>query len=158
MGCCLLRDWLGEVRSEVETEGALTESIIEKLGNRFGGKTNSLVSQPDRLRLKMEMARSGQNPSSLDGEKTETLAFLDSKINGFKNRREEHMEDELNENDARQAAAVLPSGKVLDKILRYETKLERQLYRAMAQLERVQRLRNGEAVPAPLSVQISERG
>jgi hypothetical protein len=47
---------------------------------------------------------------------------------------------------------------VLDKILRYETKLERQMYRAMAQLERVQRMRRGEAIPAPLSVEVSGRG
>ena len=60
--------------------------------------------------------------------------------------------------EARQAAAVLPSADVLDKILRYETKLERQMFRAMAQLERMQRLRNGEAIPAPLSLQVSERG
>ena len=62
------------------------------------------------------------------------------------------------EYEARRAAAVLPSGEVLDKILRYETKLERQMYRAMAQLERVQRLRRGEAIPAPLSVEVSDRG
>ncbi len=46
---------------------------------------------------------------------------------------------------------------VLEKILRYETKLERQMYRVMAQLERLQRMRRGEAVPAPLSVEVSER-
>jgi hypothetical protein len=44
----------------------------------------------------------------------------------------------------------------IDKILRYETKLERQLYRAMSQLERVQRLRRGETVPGPLAVEVSE--
>ena len=49
-------------------------------------------------------------------------------------------------------AADTPDQEVLDKILRYETKLERQMYRAMAQLERLQRMRQGEAVPAPLSV------
>ena len=53
---------------------------------------------------------------------------------------------------------MLPSGEVLDKILRYETKLERQMDRAMAQLERVQRMRRGEAIPAPLSVEVSDRG
>ena len=58
---------------------------------------------------------------------------------------------------ARQAAAVLPSAAVLDKIMRYETKLERQMYRAMAQLERVQRMRRGEEVPSPLSVEVSNR-
>ena len=42
--------------------------------------------------------------------------------------------------------------------LRYETKLKRQMYRAMAQLERMQRMRCGEAIPAPLSVEVSERG
>ena len=56
-----------------------------------------------------------------------------------------------------QAAALLPSLEVLDKILRYETKLERQMFRAMAQLERLQRMRRGEAVPAPLTVEVSEK-
>jgi hypothetical protein len=68
------------------------------------------------------------------------------------------VDEEDSEEDARQAAAVLPSAETLDKILRYETKLERQMYRAMAQLERVQRLRRGEAIPAPLSVEVSDRG
>lgn len=64
---------------------------------------------------------------------------------------------ERNTEAAQQAAAALPSMEVLDKILRYETKLERQIYRALAQLERLQRMRLGEAVPPPLSVEVSER-
>jgi hypothetical protein len=52
-------------------------------------------------------------------------------------------------------ASLLPAQPVVDKILRYETSLERQLYRAMNQLERLQRLRNGERVPPPLAVQVS---
>jgi hypothetical protein len=64
-------------------------------------------------------------------------------------------EREKAEEQARQAAAALPSLEVLEKISRYETKLERQMYRAMAQLERLQRMRKGEAVSAPLSVAIS---
>jgi hypothetical protein len=39
----------------------------------------------------------------------------------------------------------------------YETKLERQLYRAMNQLERLQRMRQGEAVRPPLIMEVSER-
>lgn len=50
---------------------------------------------------------------------------------------------------------MIPSDKVLDKILRYETKLERQIFCAMAQLERLQRMRQGEAVPAPVAVKVS---
>jgi len=66
-------------------------------------------------------------------------------------------EREEKEEAALQAAAVLPSPEVLDKILRYETKLERQLYRAMNQLERLQRLRQGEAVSPPLTLDVAER-
>ena len=65
--------------------------------------------------------------------------------------------DKEHSEQAHEDAANLPPAKVMDKIMRYETKLERQLYRAMAQLERIQRMRRGEAIPAPLSVEVSNR-
>jgi CRISPR/Cas system-associated endonuclease Cas1 len=46
----------------------------------------------------------------------------------------------------------LPSAEKADRLLRYETHLERQLYRAMDQQERVQRRRMGDAVPPPLNL------
>ena len=64
-------------------------------------------------------------------------------------------EREDKEEDARQAAEVLPSPEALDKILRYEGTMERQLYRAMNQLERLQRRRNGESVPPPITMDVS---
>lgn len=57
----------------------------------------------------------------------------------------------------RQAAAVLPAAETLEKILRYETALERQLFRAMNQLERLQRRRQGEHIPAPVTMEIATR-
>ena len=47
----------------------------------------------------------------------------------------------------------LPESAVVDKLIRYETTIERQLYRAMHQLERIQRRKAGEAVPSPVSVE-----
>ena len=52
-------------------------------------------------------------------------------------------------------ASLLLGRKTMDRILRYETNLERQMYRAMSQLERLQRLRKGEVVPAPLAIQVT---
>jgi hypothetical protein len=49
----------------------------------------------------------------------------------------------------------LPLGADLDRILRYETTVQRQLVYAINQLERLQRSRRGEHVPAPVSVQLS---
>jgi len=49
---------------------------------------------------------------------------------------------------------VLPSSEVLEKIMRYEGALERQMYRAMNQLERLQRRRGGEKLAAPLMMDV----
>jgi hypothetical protein len=49
----------------------------------------------------------------------------------------------------------LPSGAQLDGILRYETTIQRQLAYALNQLERFQRVRKGEQLPAPVNVQLS---
>jgi hypothetical protein len=84
------------------------------------------------------------------------LSYLDREIRMFTWSETRCEERERMEEQARQAAAVLPSLEVLEKISRYETKLERQMYRAMAQLERLQRMRQGEALPAPVAV-ISDR-
>jgi len=51
----------------------------------------------------------------------------------------------------------LPSKEELDKLLRYEAMINRQLNHAIAELERLQRRRNGESVPALISVDISGR-
>ena len=42
-------------------------------------------------------------------------------------------------------------------MMRYETKLERQIYRAMNQLERLQRQRLGEIIPPPLTVEVTDK-
>jgi hypothetical protein len=50
----------------------------------------------------------------------------------------------------------VPLDDSMDRILRYETLVERQLFRAMDQLERIQRRRRGESVPAPLRLDIGK--
>jgi hypothetical protein len=49
----------------------------------------------------------------------------------------------------------LPLGDKLERILHYEGGNQRQLVHAMTQLERMQRIRKGEHVPAPIDVQLS---
>jgi DNA primase len=48
----------------------------------------------------------------------------------------------------------VPSKGELDRLLRYEGAIERQLYKAMNQLERLQRMRAGDNVPAPVEVDV----
>lgn len=48
----------------------------------------------------------------------------------------------------------IPSKDGLDRLLRYEGTIERQLYKALNQLERLQRLRSGDTVPVPVEVDV----
>lgn len=53
------------------------------------------------------------------------------------------------------AQHVIPDREVLDRILRYETAIERNLGRALDRLDRLQRRRKGEPVLPPVSVRLS---
>ncbi len=55
-------------------------------------------------------------------------------------------------------AKSLPDSFNMDRILRYETAIERQMYRALNQLERLQRQRAGDIVPPPISVEVHAEG
>jgi hypothetical protein len=158
MGNQLLERWLGEVRAAVEQEGELTEAAIQKVVQDFGGKPNSLTRELEELRLKLQENPEGLEAAALrEKNKNQALAFLNRKLSSLSWCKAKCEEREENAEESRQAAAVLPSIEVLEKIMRYGTMLERQQYRAMNQLERVQRMRLGEAVPPPLTMEVSER-
>jgi hypothetical protein len=55
---------------------------------------------------------------------------------------------------------VLPDGRVLEKIGRYEAAAERSLYKALHELQRLQAARQGQAVtpPAVLDVDVTVGG
>lgn len=57
--------------------------------------------------------------------------------------------------EARELGGRLGDVGPFDRILRYQASVNRQLFQTINQLERLQRLRRGENVPAPLSVQVS---
>jgi hypothetical protein len=159
IGNSVLESWLNEVLQSVELEGELTEAAIQKVVHLSGDKPNRLTRELEEFRLKLQQNREGLDAAALrEQNKQQALTFLRRRINSIEWETARCEKREANEEEARQAAAVLPSLEVLEKIHRYETKLERQLYRAMAQLERLQRMRQGETIPAPLSLVLSERG
>jgi hypothetical protein len=47
---------------------------------------------------------------------------------------------------------------VLSKLSRYEGRIERGLYRALHELQRMQARRRGELVPAPIAVDVNVNG
>jgi hypothetical protein len=157
-GCRYLAHCLDKVRKAVERDGELTEAMLKEFKDALRDQTADMGRKLEEF-----YAWRSSNPDKLEPEalrtrlKEQVLQYLNQKIREVDYQMERREKREALEEEARQAAAVLPAPAVLDKIMRYETKLERQQYRAMAQLERLQRLRQGEMVPPPLTMDISER-
>ena len=158
LGCEYLIHCLQDLRDNVERDGELTEAALKHF------KWN-MRNQPDPMVKKLEAFRAGlaANPEKLapaalrSRHKDEVLKYLNGQIDRIGVCEDLREEREEAQERARQSAAVLPSAEILDKILRYETALERQLFRAMNQLERLQRQKQGENIPAPLTMEVSAR-
>jgi hypothetical protein len=141
---------------EVVRDGELTEAAFDRVRRRFGDTSNSVTRELGELRERITANPDGLAPEVLkDNFRRAVVAYIERELNLYRQLRGERQEREEKEEAARQAADVLPGPAVLDKIMRYETTLERQLYRAMDQLERLQRRRDGEEVPPPVNVELS---
>jgi hypothetical protein len=144
---------LYKVRTSVEKGGELTDAAIQGVLKEFGVIPNRLTKELEEFRSQLQQELGGLTESVLRAQqKDRTLRFIDGRLDYISRCKSDCEQREKMEEEAQQAAAVLPSIEVLDKITRYETKLERQLHRAMNQLERLQQRRLGEAVPPPLSI------
>jgi hypothetical protein len=49
----------------------------------------------------------------------------------------------------------IPEGKDLDQLMKYEGSIEKQFYKAISQLERLQQLHTGAPVPAPVNIDLN---
>ena len=63
--------------------------------------------------------------------------------------------EKLHENKTEPLIHSLPGKEAVDKILRYETAIERPLYKAMSELDRLQGRRRGEVAPPTINVNVS---
>jgi hypothetical protein len=85
------------------------------------------------------------------------LELIDTQLERMKAFGESALDREDLQGDAEARSFSLPSADATDKLLRYEAHLDRQLYRAMDQLERLQRQRRGENLPPPLNINLGKR-
>lgn len=147
---------LREVRDSVEKCGQLTELAIQ--GVKLYGKPYSLTRDLEKLRLKLACNPEGLDPSSFaTWQKEQALQFLNRRLRHVNWQLEICEKYEQSTEQARQSADVLPPASAMDRIMRYETKLERQIYRALNQLERLQRQRQGELMPPPITVEVTDK-
>ena len=142
----------------VQKDGQLTEDALNWALDHFGKKPNCLTNTLAEFCKVLK-----ENPVKLDAaallkqHREQVLDYIERTQRSLAWRLYQVEKREEKEEEAQQDASVLPPAEKLDKILRYETALDRQFYRAMAQLERLQRMRSGEQVPPPFSMEISPK-
>jgi hypothetical protein len=144
---------LDEVRKSVEKEGQLTEAALKSVV--LLGKPFSLTRELETLRLKLEQNTDGLDDAAFRSkQKEEALAYLNRKMSYIGREMDRCEEREDMEEQARLAADILLSAETLDKLIRYETTLQKKLYRSMNHFERLQRRRQGENVPVPVVMEV----
>jgi hypothetical protein len=153
-GNSVLYHQLERVRDSVEKEGELTEVAIQSV--MYNGKPYSLTKELEKLRLELQQNPEGLEEAALRAKcKEESLSYINKKIRSISWTMEKCELRENTDEESHQAADILLSAENLEKLLRYETSLQKKLYRAMNHLERLQRHRLGENVPPPQILEIS---
>jgi hypothetical protein len=124
---------LGNLRQDLAPAGALEEMLVEKIAVCWWRQKRALRCEAGLIRRAFvpdSSAELDEMFSSMGHGPSPKLASI----------KDHHS---------------LPLGVDLDRILRYETTIYRQMGCAITQLERLQRARRGEHVPAPVSIQLS---
>jgi hypothetical protein len=147
-----------QLRAKIEAAGRVTDEQLNDL-RHYEQEPNDIVR---RLAALLHLLKS--NPQKIPPDQLyarhlkETLDYLDSQISEFEDLIRVRKEQMDAEDTMRRSIAMLPSGDTLEKIVRYESALQRQLCRSMNHLERLQRRRHGENVPPPVVMDVSVRG
>lgn len=154
---------LESVKKVAEEIGYLGESELDMLAKNFGADDFGFTRMCGALSYSVREAlgKLDQAPDDhghhLSPEKYKKilLQLISVVKQELKEQQKAAEKVEHLELDAKIASLALPPKEAMEKILRYETAIDRQLYRAMGELERLQRQRRGEAVLPPIKVQIS---
>ena len=154
------RGVLLKVKSELASKGALSEPVQELLVHTFGLTDNVFV----RACLIAAGGGFGKDSSPKEASDEETpngidvaIRVIDLRMEELESLKQYRLESAKLEREAEARSLSLPAEDATDKLLRYEAHLDRQLYRAMDQLERLQRQRKGEKVPPPLNINLERR-
>jgi hypothetical protein len=84
---------------------------------------------------------------------TEQIAVQTRAIQDWQKEKQDH----AHALQVRRKLGCIPDAHGLDRLLKYEGSIERQFYRALSELERLQRIRRGDHVPAPVNIDLAVR-
>ena len=162
VGLKYLTALLEQAKSEITRDGCMSEGTGKKLMSTFGLRDclftlTCLWAQPLAATVEDGPSQNDEERKAATQRIGTAIAMINRHIEMINVLRQYAKEREKLAVNAETRSLSLPSAEATDKLLRYEAQFERQLYRAMDQLERLQRRRRGENVPPPLTVNLGRR-
>lgn len=154
--------FLDDVKTEFEAVGILSDETIGRVLGRFGHESNDfgftllLFYNLATGKLKPDKTDADPPGESIDPERCKRafIKIIDEKIDFYTEMQKTWNQLEDLEGEATRLSLSLPQPEAADKLLRYETSIERQFYRALHELMRIQSARRGEKPPAPLAIDV----
>jgi hypothetical protein len=161
-GLAYLSALLEAAKSEITSDGYISEKLRKQIFHKFSlwdhlfALTCLYAGPPEAKMMEGRPSEKVVDPQT-DKKRASLVAFIDERLARISLFQEYASERESLAVDAEARSFSLPPEDATDKLLRYEAHVDRQLYRAMDQLERLQRQRQGENVPPPLNINLGRR-
>ncbi len=155
MGIAYLMAVLKRTRDEILETGDMSLKTWEKFDSCFRAQKLSekcsgfVVSDPS-LRVD-SAARAREDEPKLDQSRVDFLEELEFETDRLESMRMSVETIEALARERRMGRGSLPSSEAIERVIRYETTIERQIYRAMNQLAYLQRSRNVDRVVSSAS-------
>jgi len=137
-----------------EYDRSILEIIYGAVSNLHGTLLNSYYGWLKASRVPEEERQRLGYPTP-EQCKDAFVSQIDDEIRRLRNYRQEQAEKESERTKLEVLRRKVPESEKLDRLLRYETSLERAFDRTLTQLERAQRIRKGQPLPPQLEVKIS---
>ena len=156
---------LGEMHASIRRDGLCPEKdkdILRKLLKDSGTEEFEIeggwpqIVVPWYAKNGAPQNGGGHKGSSIpEDSRKRALSLVDSKLRQLRGLRKKQKAGERIRRENEKLRQRIPDNPSAERLLRYETTLERIFDRTLTQLERIQRMRKGQMVPPPLKVDVS---
>jgi hypothetical protein len=156
-------DLLAGLRDGIEARGFDIEADGKKLCTLYGYPRSGELPKGLCRDYALLAHRAGAGPGGGEGKPRfhpedmmrRALARIDEEMERVVDLKKRGEKIEARRMGYTRKTSLVPSAEVLDRLLRYEASLDRAFDRTLSQLERLQRMRLGHAVPPPVKVELS---
>src|SRR5829696_51862 len=145
-GCRLLQTLLSDTLLAVERDGELTLGAVFRFSGLSGEQPNPIKRELNALHFRQrdEQTRDAVQEAGRERRKQAAVTFINDHLRRLAVREVERQKKEEGASQLPQITGILPGADAMNRFIRYESMLNRQLFRAMKELRTLQEKREGK--------------